>query len=247
MDSKGMNNPCESPGFPSWVRWASLVWLAVWIPSYAMYWGWVNFLHLCDVAVFLTCAGLAYNNVLLLSSQAVTSLAGGFLWCLDASWRSVVGRHLIGGTQYMWDTRFPLWVRLLSMFHVVLPLVLVPALRRTGYDHRALRLQCWVAGTLLAASRLLGPSRNLNYAFADPVFHRAFGPAPIHLALIFAALAVLDTINPEEVSTYQPYWAVRAHLLHCLGKTREASDAYDRAIGLAEDPAVRAFLLQKRG
>ena len=62
-----------------------------------------------------------------------------------------------------------------------------------------------------------------------------------------SGLAVLDTINPEEVSTYQPYWAVRAHLLHCLGKTREASDAYDRAIGLAEDSAVRAFLLQKRG
>ena len=62
-----------------------------------------------------------------------------------------------------------------------------------------------------------------------------------------SGLAVLDTIDPEEVSTYQPYWAVRAHLLHCLGKTREASDAYDRAIGLAEDSAVRAFLLQKRG
>jgi predicted RNA polymerase sigma factor len=30
-------------------------------------------------------------------------------------------------------------------------------------------------------------------------------------------------------------------------RVREASDAYDRAIGLAEDPAVRAFLLQKRG
>jgi len=211
MDSKGMNKPCESPSLPSWVRWASLVWLAVWIPSYAMYWGWVNFLHLCDVAVFLTCAGLAYNNVLLLSSQAVTSLAGGFLWCLDASWRSVVGRHLIGGTQYMWDTRFPLWVRLLSMFHVVLPLVLVPALRRTGYDHRALRLQCWVAGTLLAASRLLGPSRNLNYAFADPVFHRAFGPAPIHLALIFAVLAGMI------------YWPTHRFLIWILPTNRRAS------------------------
>jgi predicted RNA polymerase sigma factor len=28
---------------------------------------------------------------------------------------------------------------------------------------------------------------------------------------------------------------------------REAVDAYDLAIGLAEDPAVREFLLQKRG
>jgi RNA polymerase sigma-70 factor (ECF subfamily) len=62
-----------------------------------------------------------------------------------------------------------------------------------------------------------------------------------------AGLAVLESIDPEAVSHYQPYWAVRAHLLQKLGRTAEASDAYDRAIGLAEDPAVREFLLQKRG
>jgi len=62
-----------------------------------------------------------------------------------------------------------------------------------------------------------------------------------------AGLAVLESIDPDAVSHYQPYWAVRAHLLQRLGKTRQASDAYDRAIGLAEDPAVRRFLLEKRG
>lgn len=61
-----------------------------------------------------------------------------------------------------------------------------------------------------------------------------------------AGLAVLESIAPDAVSHYQPYWAVRAHLLQRLGKTREAADAYDRAVGLAEDPAVRDFLLQKR-
>ena len=60
-------------------------------------------------------------------------------------------------------------------------------------------------------------------------------------------LAVLDTIDPDEVPVYQPYWAVRAHLLRLLGKVSAAQQAYDRAIGLAEDPAVREFLLQKRG
>ena len=60
-------------------------------------------------------------------------------------------------------------------------------------------------------------------------------------------LAVLDAIELDFVSAYQPYWAVRAHLLQRLGKGPEALDAYDRAIGLAEDPAVREFLLQKRG
>jgi RNA polymerase sigma-70 factor, ECF subfamily len=61
------------------------------------------------------------------------------------------------------------------------------------------------------------------------------------------ALEVLDAVDPDTVSAYQPYWAVRAHLLQLLGKRSEAQHAYDRAIGLAEDPAVREFLTQKRG
>ena len=60
-------------------------------------------------------------------------------------------------------------------------------------------------------------------------------------------LAVLDALDRDVVSAYQPYWAVRAHLLQRLGRTADASDAYDRAIGLAEDPAIRQFLLKKRG
>ena len=62
-----------------------------------------------------------------------------------------------------------------------------------------------------------------------------------------AGLAALDGIDLQAVSGYQPYWAVRAHLLQRLGKTSEAADAFDRAIGLAEDRAVRQFLLQRRG
>lgn len=62
-----------------------------------------------------------------------------------------------------------------------------------------------------------------------------------------SGLAVLSSIDLKAVATYQPYWAVRAHLLQRLGKTEEAIEAFDRAIGLAEDPAVRQFLLQRRG
>jgi predicted RNA polymerase sigma factor len=61
-----------------------------------------------------------------------------------------------------------------------------------------------------------------------------------------AGLAALDRMDSDDVSSYQPYWAVRAHLLQRLGKRSEAVDAFDRAIGLTEDPAVRQFLLQRR-
>src|ERR1700678_401007 len=62
-----------------------------------------------------------------------------------------------------------------------------------------------------------------------------------------AGLAALDGINRDAASGYQPYWAVRAHLLQRLDKTSEAADAFDRAIGLAEDQAVKQFLQQRRG
>jgi RNA polymerase sigma-70 factor (ECF subfamily) len=62
-----------------------------------------------------------------------------------------------------------------------------------------------------------------------------------------AGLALLDEIDLGAVTIYQPYWAVRAHFLQCLGRTHDACDAFDRAIDLAEDDAVRRFLLERRG
>ncbi|HSB26577.1 MAG TPA: DUF6596 domain-containing protein [Pyrinomonadaceae bacterium] len=60
------------------------------------------------------------------------------------------------------------------------------------------------------------------------------------------ALEVLGEIAADpRVAEYQPYWATRADLLARLGAKEEASQAYQLAIGLERDPAVRRFL-QKR-
>jgi predicted RNA polymerase sigma factor len=58
-------------------------------------------------------------------------------------------------------------------------------------------------------------------------------------------LATLDALDPETVKTYQPYWALKAHLLKQLGRNSEARQAYSRAIGLTEDAAIREFLLHQ--
>jgi predicted RNA polymerase sigma factor len=58
-------------------------------------------------------------------------------------------------------------------------------------------------------------------------------------------LATLDTLDTETVKNYQPYWALKAHLLKQLGRNSEARQAYSRAIGLTEDAAIREFLLHK--
>ncbi len=62
-----------------------------------------------------------------------------------------------------------------------------------------------------------------------------------------AGLERLDGIGRSVVSSYQPYWAVRAYLLKSLGRVDEASEAFDVAIGLTQDEAVRRFLLERRG
>ena len=61
-----------------------------------------------------------------------------------------------------------------------------------------------------------------------------------------AALSLLDDLDVAAVRNHQPWWALRGHLLERLGRHAEAAEALDRAIGLAEDDAVRQFLLARR-
>ena len=165
-------------------RWAALVWVLTWFPLYTWSWGWQNMLHLCDVSVVIACLGLWFRQSLLVSSQALLAPLVGVLWTLDVCWRIATGHHLVGGTEYMWDAHYPLWIRLLSCFHIVLPVVLLWALEILGYDRRALAFETLITGVLLIVSRLLSPQLNMNYAFQDPLLHRAWGPAPSHLMVI---------------------------------------------------------------
>jgi RNA polymerase sigma-70 factor (ECF subfamily) len=60
-------------------------------------------------------------------------------------------------------------------------------------------------------------------------------------------LAILDgLVLDDQLSGYQSYWAARASLLVRTGRNEEAGQAYDMAIGLEADPAVRRFLQRKK-
>jgi RNA polymerase sigma-70 factor, ECF subfamily len=62
-----------------------------------------------------------------------------------------------------------------------------------------------------------------------------------------AGLKALDAVSGDtRLADYQPYWAARAGLLASAGAPGDAAHAYDRAIGLEADPAVRRFLQKRR-
>lgn len=58
-----------------------------------------------------------------------------------------------------------------------------------------------------------------------------------------AGLKALEEIAEDtRLTQYQPYWAARADLLARTGQAEKAHAAYEIAIGLERDPAVRRFL-----
>jgi predicted RNA polymerase sigma factor len=61
------------------------------------------------------------------------------------------------------------------------------------------------------------------------------------------ALKALEQIGDDpRLTSYQPYWAARAALFTRIGAHAEARKAYDIAIGLERDPAIRRFLQQRQ-
>jgi RNA polymerase sigma-70 factor (ECF subfamily) len=62
-----------------------------------------------------------------------------------------------------------------------------------------------------------------------------------------AGLAALpEPATDARLAEYQPYWATRAELLARTGAHEEARQAYEIAIGLERDAAVRRFLQQRQ-
>ena len=81
---------------------------------------------------------------------------------------------------------------------------------------------------------------------ASPVvaINRAVAEAELHGPR--EGLAALNALSSDaRLTDYQPYWAARAGLLTRTGDNAAAALAYERAIGLEADPAVRRFLQQR--
>jgi RNA polymerase sigma-70 factor (ECF subfamily) len=104
--------------------------------------------------------------------------------------------------------------------------------RRTGEPNWAEVVQLYDALLALVDSPVVAINRALALA-------ELTGPA--------AALEAIEPLNGDKrLTEYQPYWAARAELLARTGARVEAGQAYEVAIGLERDPAVRRFLQERR-
>jgi hypothetical protein len=149
---------------PLWLKILWTVWLAVWVPLYWKQYGPWNFLYFCDLGNVFIGAALWLESPLLFSCQATGLLVFQSLYTIDLLGAVFTGRHLIGGTEYMFDTGIPLCVRLLSLFHLVTPPLLLWAVRRLGYDARGWKYQTVITWVVAPASYFWRPEFDINWA-----------------------------------------------------------------------------------
>lgn len=134
----------------------------LWLTSYTIQYPLSNFLWTCNVAFILSAISVfVTRDSLGLSVALCLVVVPDILWVLDVICRAVLGQHLIGGTEYIFDSSLPWLVRCASFEHAVLVPFLIYMLRRRGYDTRA----------LLACAIVLPTVYYVTYLVSDPALH----------------------------------------------------------------------------
>ena len=151
---------------PLWLKVGFSVWMLLWVPAYLSFYGPRNFLWLCDLCNFILLIALWAESKLLFSSQIVSVLLLDVLWTIDVGMAFFFGVHPIGGTQYMFNLEIPTHIRLFSLFHVFVPVLLVWSVWRLGYDRRGLLLQTALTWIILPLSFIFSsPEWDINWVW----------------------------------------------------------------------------------
>jgi hypothetical protein len=180
---------------PLAIKLAFTVFMAVLVPVYSYHYGPFVMLYFCDVALVLTLVALWWESPLFASMAAVGVLLGQLMWILDVA----TGTQYVGLAAYMFDDTYPLFGRILSLFHAWLPLLMIWVLSRLGYDRRAFFCYTVLAWVLLVVSYLFLPgppgdpsrplySYNVNYVYGLGSTPHPWGPWWFALLLVLFPL-----------------------------------------------------------
>jgi hypothetical protein len=149
---------------PLWLKISWTIWLIVWALMYWRQYGAQNFLFFCDIGNVLIGIGLWLESPLIFSWTACGVLAFQTIYTIDLVGALFAAHHSFGGLNYMFDPQVPLAVRLLSLFHVVTPPLLVWAIWRVGYDPRGWKVQTLMTWVVIPINYLWRPQDDVNWA-----------------------------------------------------------------------------------
>jgi len=162
------------------------------VPIYWRQYGPANFLWFSDIALLVMVPALWLENSLLASMMAVSIIFFEAIWNIDFFTRLATGTSLTGLSAYMFDPKIPLFIRALSCFHIVLPLLLLWTIQRLGYDRHAFVYQTILGLVVLLLSYLSSnPRENVNWVYGFGETPQTVLPAPVFLLLVMLLFPII--------------------------------------------------------
>jgi hypothetical protein len=149
---------------PLWLKIGWTLWLIVWAPLYWRQYGAQNFLFFCDIGNLLIGLALWLESALIFSWAACGLLIFQSLYVIDLAGAVLSHHHIIGGTEYMFDPHLSFAIRLLSLFHIATPPLLLWAIWRLGYDPRGWKLQTLMTWVVIPVNFFWRPEMDVNWA-----------------------------------------------------------------------------------
>lgn len=171
---------------PRWFKFAYLFFVAALIPAYALEHGWVNFLWFSNVALIGGLLAAWLESPRVASMMLVAVLLPEMGWIVDFLGSLVLlGTTPFGIVDYMYNPEIALSVRLLSLYHLLLPFVLLWLVWRLGYDRAAWKLWTPIGFSILVLSFLVSsPERNVNWVWGPGGEPQAWMPPLAWLAVV---------------------------------------------------------------
>ena len=178
---------------PLWIKLSYTAFVAATVAIYVRKYPLWNFLWFSDIALLATVPALWLENSLLASMMLVGVLLPEAVWNGAFFVRLFTGVRLFGLTDYMFDPSKPRYLRAISLFHVVLPLLLLWMVARLGYDARALAAQTALAWVVLPLTYWLADPKveNVNWVFGWRARQQTSMPPLAYFGLMMIAFPLL--------------------------------------------------------
>jgi hypothetical protein len=218
---------------PLWLKVAWSVWVLVWMPFYWHQYGVQNFLYFCDLGNFFIAAALWLESPLIFSGLACGLLLFQSLYTFDLIGAVLTGVHVIGGTEFMFDPHVRLFARLLSLFHVAMPPLLLWAIWRLGYDKRGWIYQTLTTWIVVPINYFWRPQYDVNWARGPFFREQHFVPGMVYLA---GYLVVVPLLVYWPTHLILQWWVKRGpETRHSSATTREIPRPAGENAGLRDD------------
>ena len=180
---------------PLFFKWIFCAFMAFYFPAYFIGYGPQNFLWLSSIILMLTFLATLFESGFLASMAASGGLLFEVLWTVDFLFTVtalLIGSNVTGFTIYMFNPSLSIWLRVIAVFHLALPPLLIWLILRLGYDSRAWIVQMVLSWVLVLITWLItNPVLNINFVFSNVKFEQVnISSAQILMILFITAIVV---------------------------------------------------------